>query len=476
MALILVFLLQDPAFDTARIDPGAPVDQVEARDVDGDGRKDLLLQSGKDIRLYRQREKGAFPAQPDQTVRLSADTFLWTIARVGSVSLLTATSRGLQRLPFRDGRFGAAEDLAIHPNLFEGQSSERKPPLFSAFAPDVDGDGRDDAFLFQRDEVWLLRQFDGAEFRLQQKLPVPVEVATMILPGPHQKIREIASIPKIALADFDGDGRVDLAYYRDEAFGVFRRREDGTFDEGGWYDLSQKRHRSRHRYLKFEVPPEVADFNGDGAADLAMAVPSKGRVLIFHMRAGRTDFRAPDHVVKIDDGWTAAIHAVDMNRDGRPDLVMAGVRKLDILGGIQAFLSKTVDLELHFYLARPGGTLPAQPDQILTFTIPFTFHATRENASMDLVFRPNLHGDYDGDGLHDVLVWQDAKTLAVYRGDAGSAVARRPSFRLAIDAPQSTAWTEPIVEDLNGDGRSDLILKYVLLGGERHVLELKLSR
>src|SRR3990167_8792778 len=168
MALAILFLLQD--WDTVRMETQEPVHTITARDVDGDGRADLVLQAGKDIHIHR-AGGGAFAQKPDATLRLSADTFLWTFARIdGRTCLVTATSRGLLDHPWRDGE---PEEIVIHPNLFEGASSEKQPPLLLDFMPDLDGDGRDDALLFQRDEIWTMRQQEGGAFRLTQQLPLP---------------------------------------------------------------------------------------------------------------------------------------------------------------------------------------------------------------------------------------------------------------------------------------------------------------
>ena len=330
--------------------------------------------------------------------------------------------------------------------------------------------------LFQRDEVWFFRQHEGGEFRLTQKIPVPVEVATVVPDAPHQKLSEITTIPQLSFEDFDGNGTRDFAYYRNETFGVYRQKKDGSFDLGGRYDLAVEKSKRRSKYIRFEIPPRVGDFNGDGAADLALSYTSKGRVHLYYARAGRTDFRLPDHVIKVGDAWSSAVHVLDLNGDKRSDLIAGAVRKLDVLSGIQTFLSKTVEMELHYYLSREEGGFAGEPNQILTFEIPFAIYATREEATLELVFRPNFTGDFDGDGLLDLLVRENETTLAVYRGDAKTAVQKKPSIRISISPPPGTTFIEPLVDDLNGDGRSDLILKHKPVDADHHVLELKLSK
>ena len=55
------------AFD---IEAHDKITEVLAEDLDGDGRKDLLLLLGREVRIYFQREAGGFPAEPDQRFRI----------------------------------------------------------------------------------------------------------------------------------------------------------------------------------------------------------------------------------------------------------------------------------------------------------------------------------------------------------------------------------------------------------------------
>jgi hypothetical protein len=68
---------------------------------------------------------------------------------------------------------------------------------------------------------------------------------------------------------------MDIAYYKEEAIGIFRQQADGTFHVGESRDLSEKKRRPRTRFLQFDVPPRVADFNGDGLLDVALVYPRR---------------------------------------------------------------------------------------------------------------------------------------------------------------------------------------------------------
>jgi len=480
MMLLLAALLalQDPSYETVALETGPLTHHIEARDLNGDGRLDLLIQNGRDLQVYLQ-DKGTYAPKPTQVLRLDAGVFLWTFGALDGekfTSIFTAGSRGIQGIPFDGTAFGAPRDLVVHPSMFEGVVADARAPLFTPFAPDLDKDGRSEVLLFQEDEIFVMKQYPGGEFRCLQKLPVPMDVATLVPWAPHQKLTQSIGVPLLSFGDTDGDGRTDIAYYREESIGVFRQKPDGGFLFGENQDLAVEKKRWRKRFVQFDVPPHVADFNGDGLLDVALIYPSKGRVHVYYGRAGRGDWTQPDQVMNVADGWSTGIYLEDLGGRGKLDLVMGVVRKFGISEGIQVFLSGKVDLELHIYPMQDDGRFSKDPVQELKFSIPFSFQVTRDSASLDLVFRPTFTGDFNKDGLRDMLVRVDERTLKIYPGVKDRVIGNEPSGTITMDPPAGISTTEPFVADLNGDGVSDLILKHVLVNPPKHVLELKMSK
>jgi hypothetical protein len=479
LALAAVLALQDPSYETIFLETGARADHIEAKDLNGDGKPDLVIQNGRDLQIFLQKD-GTFSTRPQQVVRLEPTVFLWTFGLLDGQAhpvIFTEGSRGIQALPFDGLTFGAPRDLVVHPSMFEGTCADGRAPLFTTFAPDLDKDGRSELLLFQMDEIFVMKQFPGGEFRCLQKLPVPMDVATLVPWAPHQKLKETIDVPILSFGDTSGNGRTDIAYYREEAIGVFHQQENGHFQVADSKDLTtDKKRRRGNRFLQFDVPPRVADFNGDGLLDIALIYPSKGRVQVYYGRPGRTDWKEPDQVMNVADGWSTGIYLEDLSGRGKLDLIMGVVRKFGITEGIQVFLSGKVDLELHLYPMQDDGRFSKDPVQELKFSIPFSFHVTRDSASLDLVFHPNFKGDYNRDGLRDMLIRVDEKTLKIYPGVKDRIIQATPSGTITMNPPEGVSTTEPFVADLNGDGVSDLLLKHVLLNPERHVLELKMSK
>ena len=478
LALAALLALQDPPFDTLTLETGTRTDRVEARDLNGDGKPDLILQNGRDLQVFLHKN-GGFTAKPQQVVRVDPTVFLWTFGMLDGQThpaVLTSGSRGIQALTFDGAAFGAIRDLVVHPSVFEGSCSEGRAPLFSPFAPDLDRDGRSELLLFQTDEIFVMKQLAGGEFRCLQKLPIPMDVATLVPWAPHQKLTETVAVPLLSFGDTDGNGRTDIAFYREESLGVFRQQENGAFQVGDSRDLTLDKRKRRSRFIQFDVPPRVADFNGDGLLDVALIYPTKGRVNVYYGRTGRNDWTQADQVMNVADGWSTGIYLEDLSGSGKLDLIMGVVRKFGITEGIQVFLSGKVDLELHIYPMEGESRFSKDPAQELRFPIPFSFHVTRDSASLDLVFRPNFRGDFNKDGMRDMLVRVDDRTLKIYPGVKDRIIHDEPSGSIVMNPPDGVSTTEPFVADLNGDGISDLVLKHVIVNPPRHVVELKLSK
>jgi hypothetical protein len=477
LAALLLALAQDLPYETLPLDPGGKADAVLFRDLDGDGRPEILVQNGRDLHVFP-NEDGRFPARPAATVRLDPAVFLWTLRPLDDPkrpSLLTQGSRALQAHAPSGRGFGPPRDLVVHPSLFEGAVADNRPPVPLDFAPDLDGDGRPELLFFQRSGIWIMAFGADGDWRCRQKLAVPVDVQTTLPFRPQLNLSEKASIPVHAFGDLSGDGKPDLGVYREESVLIFEQGKDGLFHEAEGRDLAVEKRKARRRYFQFDLPPRIADVNGDGLLDVVLVYPSKGRVHVYEGRAGRTDFTQPDQLMVVADGWSTGTYLQDLDGDRRPDLVMGVIRKIGVIEGIQIFLSGKIDLELHVYPCQADGRFSKDPVAELSFAIPFACQVTRESAMLDLVFRPNFEGDFDGDGRRDMLVHGDATSLRIHRGTTTDWLSKDATGRVPMSPPPGTLTTEPTIGDLNGDGRSDLLLRHRQLPPAPDVLELKLS-
>jgi len=133
-------------------------------------------------------------------------------------------------------------------------------------------------------------------------------------PPPGDPAYESDGPKELVSADFDQDGRPDLAASKVSGkVSVVYGRGGKEFDPA-----------------RFLSPPEgtgelrgitTADFNGDGRPDVAVAAPYGGRIVVFHSGAGRT-FLPPQTIAS----WRGVrnLIAADLDGDGDQDILAAG--------------------------------------------------------------------------------------------------------------------------------------------------------
>jgi FG-GAP-like repeat len=171
----------------------------------------------------------------------------------------------------------------------------------------------------------------------------------------------------------------------------------------------------------------VADFNGDGAPDLAVANSGDGAVSVLPALGGGT-FIAGAATLMTGAG-PSALAAMDLNNDGHPDLVVAN----QLAGTVSVFIESGVGFQ--FNAATP-----------LVLSCPTTIPCTPAPVALAI-------GQFDGAGGPDLaVVDQGGNAIDIFLGNGDG------TFVLAnqlIFQPHPTAID---VGDLDNNGKLDLVL------------------
>jgi hypothetical protein len=272
--------------------------------------------------------------------------------------------------------------------------------LQSIVAGDLNDDGKADLAVVNDQGVSVL--FNGGSGTL---LP-PVSFATGTGPA------------SVALGDLNGDGKADLAIANR---GVY----DGTQWGGG--DVGVLLNAGNGTFIAANYPAgtspvsvAMADLNGDGKADLAVASGTGVSVLLNN---GNGTFGAPASYGSGTNPLSVA--AADLNGDGKVDLAVGGADRASVL------------------LNLGNGTFAA--------AVNYSYATDPYNGSGQIVI-----GDLNGDGRPDLAgnTLTDPCSAVAVLLNQGSGVFGAPSYVPAANSSPSSVT----LGDVNGDGKVDLVV------------------
>lgn len=459
-----------------------------AEDINRDGLKDLLLfvtraagpyHRQRWLSVYFQDQQG-FAQQPHQTFRVPDDVILFDIGNVnedpqrefvyfgpGGIYYFLSHENGFELTP---RKLFETESLFMLPNT--------RTLRYWNFVSDLNGDGVDEILIPQISKTEIYSRDSANGHWRKTSVGFGAESVVFAHYDERYSVGNRAesryATPYITSEDFNADGRTDLiGVYRDSLV-VFCQDENGFFSERchpaiplsfGEVWRGQKIQRTRfgdksvRSFLK-----RVQDLNGDGILDvLVIRVSTKESIMSpsYEIRVHYGKMRpstggdrlhfsqTPDQVIK-PGGIQLIFDILDLNHDGRQDLVTPIV-KVGLRNIIRMLLTRSVQIEGEVYLMGENGLYPEKPDRVVKMVVNFTFRGGTTSPVYEI-------SDFNGDGLVDVMTSIEEKRLIFFWGDDKNGFESSAGAKFNIRLPQDGELVNG--EDLNSDGKTDLIITY----------------
>ncbi len=286
----------------------------------------------------------------------------------------------------------------------------------SVAAADINGDGKSD--------IAITSGFGGLSVLLNR---TPADVTTLSF-APQQTFP--VSGRSLAVGDFNGDGKLDLAIANQDANNVFI-----LLNVPAPITVAPSLY-PQQAFTTDSFPASVAigDFNGDGKPDLATpnGVSHTVSVLLNTTPTGATTPSFSPQATFSIGRLAAAVAVGDFNGDGKPDLAVSTLA----YGTVSILLNSTP----------AGATVPS-------FAPGGTFAAGDEPGFLAV-------GDFNGDGKPDLAVadqFSNRVSVVLNTTPAGATVASFAPYQ-TFAADSAPVPISVAVGDFNGDGKPDLAI------------------
>ncbi len=472
---------------TIQVERGRTVKTATLVDVDGDGLEDLVIATfrrGKAfervIEVHLRRGSGdVFVAAPDFSLDVPADAVAFAVGDVhadpGSEIVIFTASGAFAWRP--KGPESARFAKLVSASFLWQIPDPRDVFWWGAGVRDVDGDGLAD-LVMPEPGGWRValqrRKPDGAsDFAVVSAPRVPehssaevegmgsrklsakakreefrVSITVGDDDGDDDAPRELLSVSESAPApqfiDFDGDGRLDLVAQSSHDLFVWRQRPDGSFAEApdAKYELPVAA--DRERRLDVSYSSLVADLDGDRRCDCVMFAGDKRsddvrtQVLVFLQgKSGAPDPASPlfgskglpTQLLRIG-GFAGSPVLVDVDGDGRLDLVVGAVRLDGAFDAIRAAGNGRLDASLYVY-KNTGKGFSDKP--VLSFDISLKADGLR-GARGELI--AGFFGDVTGDRVRDLVLRDEpdhVRVLMTRRSGDGLTIVEQPLWESHVD-------------------------------------------
>lgn len=376
-------------------------------DIDGDDRRDamiLVVDGGRySLALFLQQSSG-FSSDPNQVLPLGSDAIaLWAGAASGGQApeIFILSRSGLRGIPFQGGRFRTDKQRLILNEEFADPGFGPSPIFFPLLYREKNS-GRGHFLVPLPGGIRVCgaerNSRHAEEYSLRQSDRVPLFAPLMM-----ETKRGTCTLDGIRLQDVNGDGRPDLLSINTRGCTLYLQGEDGSFAENPTAAVPFQENETT-RLLA------LADCTGDRIPDLIFVNEGKTNFLsnkkitlgfFYGSQAenGTIAFKGTsDRQLTFTGVYVSPIIA-DFNGDGVADLVI--VTATYSLGNFfSSLISSKSKLQVEFFRSN-RGEFSGAPDAVRETSLPGKIY---EDPSFSPIV---LFGDVTGDRRRDFILGEE---------------------------------------------------------------------
>lgn len=415
--------------------PGA-VQWVTEGDLDGDGRRDLVVSyrrgggpaAERFIAVFYRKPSG-FGTRPSHAFRAPAPAAVFDVGPTGEGGrdeLVFWTRTGVFAMSFQ-GRSAQAPRSVLSAESLVGHPEDQDLPHWDLVR---EVDGRPLLVLPTAEGVSLYRVRESEWVKVAD-LPIrPIELydaeTDTFRPGEdggapvrNYAFRVTRMVPKLSFIDQTGDGRSDVVSTFEDRVEVFRAREDGSFQpEPVYREWFALRTREEIENRDATLYATIAHLDGDGIADLCLSKSSgglssfKSEVRLYRGLQGGGFTRKPVQTFE-HGGIGSLVTFVDVDGDGQVEMLEPSA-EISLAAMVRALFARSfqVDIRLHRARKEDGVFFEAEAAQELTARFDLDL-----GASSSIRGGPPLFGDdFDGDGVPDALMSDGGERMSLHKG------------------------------------------------------------